>query len=192
MDPLGERVGQALSTMHVLVCTLAELPVSGVEDGAMAFATDGLKPGELAGTGTGAPLWYDKATAAWLYYYGVGSAGAPTDVDYLVGTADPDLTSEIIVGPTPGGELGNTWASPTVDATHSGSSHAATQAAAEATAAAAAATHAAAADPHTGYVREADASWVDLTDAGETTLHSHAGGMPLGLVVAVAAGYVRR
>lgn len=36
--------------------------------------------------------------------------------------------------------------------------------------------HVAAADPHTGYVREADANWVDLTDSGETTLHSHAGG----------------
>jgi hypothetical protein len=36
--------------------------------------------------------------------------------------------------------------------------------------------HVAAADPHTGYVREADANWIDLTDAGETTLHSHAGG----------------
>jgi len=36
--------------------------------------------------------------------------------------------------------------------------------------------HAAAADPHTGYVREADANWTDLTDAGETTLHSHPGG----------------
>jgi hypothetical protein len=36
--------------------------------------------------------------------------------------------------------------------------------------------HVAAADPHTGYVREADANWIDLTDGGATTLHSHAGG----------------
>lgn len=36
--------------------------------------------------------------------------------------------------------------------------------------------HAGAADPHTGYVREADANWIDLTDGGATTLHSHAGG----------------
>ena len=35
-------------------------------------------------------------------------------------------------------------------------------------------THEAASDPHTGYVREADANWVDLTDLGATTLHSHA------------------
>jgi hypothetical protein len=49
--------------------------------------------------------------------------GAPTDADYLVGTANATLSAEIVVGTTPGGELGGTWASPTVDATHSGSAH---------------------------------------------------------------------
>jgi hypothetical protein len=44
-------------------------------------------------------------------------------IDYLVGTATAVLSSEIVVGTTPGGELGNTWASPTVDTTHSGSAH---------------------------------------------------------------------
>jgi len=34
--------------------------------------------------------------------------------------------------------------------------------------------HEAAADPHTGYLKESDASWVDLTDGGATTLHTHA------------------
>ena len=43
--------------------------------------------------------------------------GAPTTVDYLVGTADAGLSAEIVVGTTPGGELGNTWASPTLDDT---------------------------------------------------------------------------
>lgn len=52
------------------------------------------------------------------------AAGAPTTADYLVGTADATLSAEIVVGTTPGGELGNTWASPTVDPTHSGSAHA--------------------------------------------------------------------
>jgi hypothetical protein len=105
-----------------------------------------------------------------------GGGGAPADADYLVGTAHAGLSGEIVAGAVPGGELGGTWGSPTVDAAHSGTTHAATQAAAEATAAAAAAAHVAAADPHTGYVREADANWTDLTDAGETALHSHAGG----------------
>jgi hypothetical protein len=70
-----------------------------------------------------------------------GGGGAPTDADYLVGTANGGLSAEIVVGTSPGGELGGTWASPTVDATHSGSSHAAVQAAAEATAAAALSAH---------------------------------------------------
>jgi hypothetical protein len=68
---------------------------------------------------------------------GGGGGGAPTDATYLVGTGHIDLSAEIVVGATPGGELGGTWDSPTVDAVHSGSSHAATQAAAEATAQAA-------------------------------------------------------
>ena len=33
------------------------------------------------------------------------------------------ITNEIVAGTAPGGELGGTWASPTVDATHSGSAH---------------------------------------------------------------------
>lgn len=53
-----------------------------------------------------------------------GGGGAPTDADYLVGTANGSLSGEIVVGTTPGGELGGTWASPTVDSTHSGSAHA--------------------------------------------------------------------
>ena len=48
---------------------------------------------------------------------------APSDVDYLVGTSSSGLSAEIVVGATPGGELGGTWASPTVDATHAGSTH---------------------------------------------------------------------
>ena len=52
-----------------------------------------------------------------------GTGGAPTNADYLVGTANADLSAEIVVGTAPGGELGGTWASPTVDATHSGSAH---------------------------------------------------------------------
>lgn len=72
----------------------------------------------------------------WTDQTGGGGGGAPTDATYLVTTADAGLSAEVVVGATPGGELGGTWASPTVDATHSGSSHAAVQAAAEATAAA--------------------------------------------------------
>ena len=51
------------------------------------------------------------------------SSNAPASADYLVGTAHAGLSAEIVVGTTPGGELGGTWASPTVDAVHSGSAH---------------------------------------------------------------------
>jgi hypothetical protein len=37
-------------------------------------------------------------------------------------------------------------------------------------------THEGAADPHTGYLKENEANWTDLTDGGETALHTHAGG----------------
>lgn len=52
-----------------------------------------------------------------------GGGGGPTDADYLVGTANGGLSAEIVVGTSPGGELGGSWASPTVDGTHSGSAH---------------------------------------------------------------------
>jgi len=69
------------------------------------------------------------------------AGGGVTDATYLVTAAHAGLSAEIVVGTAPGGELGGTWDIPTVDATHSGSTHAATQAAAEATAAAALTTH---------------------------------------------------
>lgn len=59
-------------------------------------------------------------------YQGSGTGGtgaAPTDAGYLVTTAQEDLTNEVVVGVSPGGQLGGTWASPTVDASHSGSAH---------------------------------------------------------------------
>jgi len=91
-----------------------------------------------------------------------GGGGAPTTVDYLVGTADGGLSNEIVVGVTPGGELGGTWASPTVDATHSGTSHAGVIA-----------THEAAGDPHTGYRLEtADHSHASTGLQGGTIAYS--------------------
>lgn len=59
---------------------------------------------------------------AWEDYTDSGGT-APSSADYLVGTSNGGLSAEIVVGTTPGGELGGTWGSPTIDATHSGSSH---------------------------------------------------------------------
>ena len=56
---------------------------------------------------------------------GTSALAAPNAADYLIGTADTRLPNAFVVGITPGGELGGTWASPTVDATHgtAGGSH---------------------------------------------------------------------
>jgi hypothetical protein len=60
-------------------------------------------------------------------WFATGMRGAPSDMDYLVGGAHGGSygspPNAIYVGTTPGGELGGTWASPTVGATHSGSAH---------------------------------------------------------------------
>lgn len=74
-----------------------------------------------SGLTTGHVLTATSATAA--AFQAAAGGGAPTGADYLVGTAQAGLSAEIVVGTSPGGELGGTWASPTVDATHSGSAH---------------------------------------------------------------------
>lgn len=147
-----------------IVETVTELETTIVEvilDSSSAPGVAG--PGVPVGGTDGQVLTKTSATdyaTAWEDPTGGAGGGAPDDADYLVGTAHGDLSAEIVVGATPGGELGGTWAAPTVDATHSGSSHAATQAAAEATAAAALAAHATdTSDAH-------DASAVSIADAG--------------------------
>jgi hypothetical protein len=60
------------------------------------------------------PAWKMNPFTGKLDYYETGT-GAPTDADYLVGTANANLSAEIVVGITPAGELGGTWASPTID-----------------------------------------------------------------------------
>jgi len=103
--------------------------------------TDALTFAEFGGGGSaitvqdeGSPL---TTAAATLNFVGAGvvasGSGATktitipaadlSAIDFLVGTASGLLSGEIVAGTTPGGELGGTWASPTVDATHSGSPH---------------------------------------------------------------------
>ena len=87
-----------------------------------------------------------------------GAGGAPTTADYLVGTADAGLSNEIVVGTAPGGELGGTWAAPTVDAVHSGTSHAGVVT-----------THEAAAAPHAAHVCKIYHSTTQILTTGVST-----------------------
>ena len=74
-------------------------------------------------TGQQGSAWWDSTDSAFEWCNANsgapavlgGGSGAPTDADYLVGTANGSLSAEIVVGTSPGGELGNTWASPTID-----------------------------------------------------------------------------
>lgn len=133
-------------TLNIVEST-TELGQEIVEVVVASYSTPGpAGPGVPVGGTDGQVLTKTSASdyaTAWEDPTGGAGGGAPDDVDYLVGTASGDLSAEIVVGTSPGGELGGTWASPTVDTTHSGSSHASVQAAAEATAASELATHAA-------------------------------------------------
>lgn len=130
-------------------------------------------PGVPTGGTAGQVLTKDSGTdydTSWQDATGGAGGGAPDDATYLVTTANPDLAAEVVVGATPGGELGGTWASPTVDATHSGSSHASVQAAAEATAAAALAAHEA---DTTSVHGIADTSALDTVSGRNTAIAAH-------------------
>jgi len=137
--------GNLIATVSLAVPTGSSVPLRLVVNGAVQSV------GRLHPSTAGIPVPDNTITlvagvnAFTLTILGVvqsgGAGGAPVGATYLVTAAHADLTDEVVVGATPGGELGGTWASPTVDATHSGSSHAGVQAAAEATAAAALTAH---------------------------------------------------
>lgn len=130
-------------------------------------------PGVPTGGTVNQVLTKDSSTdydTSWQDAQGGAGGGAPTDVDYLVGTASGSLSAEIVVGTAPGGELGGTWASPTVDTTHSGSSHASIQSAAEATAAAALAAHEA---DTTGIHGIADTAALETTAGAQAKVDTH-------------------
>ena len=115
-----------------------------------------------SGTIANGYAWIYNSTTQQFELTDLSATYAPVGADYLVGTTQAGLTGEIVVGTAPGGELGGTWASPTVDTTHSGSSHAGVVT-----------THEAAADPHTGYLKETDFDDIDFL-VGTATGHTAA------------------
>lgn len=66
----------SFSTQDLISRNLTDLPTSGVLNGGRAWAADGRKPSEGAGTGTGVPVYFDEVLATWLSYR--------TDVEVLV------------------------------------------------------------------------------------------------------------
>jgi hypothetical protein len=123
--------------------------------------------------GAGTTWWVKESgsgNTGWVAH-ATDSAAALRLLDFLVGTATGELSDEIVVGTTPGGELGGTWASPTVDASHSGTTHAGAIATAEGYADTQDVAHVAAADPHVGYVLESlfDAAGDLITASADNT-----------------------
>jgi len=91
--------------------------------GAIIYVVAGTANGGKTFRNTNTTVPTIGSTALTFADYTPGTGAAPADADYLVGTANGSLSAEIVVGTTPGGELGGTWAAPTVDGTHSGSAH---------------------------------------------------------------------
>src|SRR3990167_2201562 len=120
---IGSSQVLIVHNVSAFTLTLKNESASSTAANRFAFGSDlALPPDRMAflwyDTASGAPRWRTLAVGS-----GAGSGNAPDTADYLVGTAQAGLSAEIVVGTTPGGELGGTWAAPTVDTTHSGSAH---------------------------------------------------------------------
>jgi hypothetical protein len=139
----GDAAGGVLAGTYPSPSFAADMATQAELDAHVNDTTAAHAASAVSFSPTGTIAATDVQTAIAEVASEAGGGGAPTTADYLVGTADAGLSAEIVVGTSPGGELGGTWASPTVDTTHSGSSHASIQSAAEATAASALSTHAA-------------------------------------------------
>lgn len=97
-----------------LVTMAALTPVSWIRDTVAGFVrpgiiTDTIRIPSLTNCNT------IDTDADGDFACGTDGGGAPTDADYLVGTSNGSLSAEIVVGTSPGGELGGTWGSPTLD-----------------------------------------------------------------------------
>jgi len=143
-----------------------DVSISAADVGADPAGTAASAVSTHEGAGDPHPTYETSAEAAAKVTTHAGASDPHGDRAFAtsaVGTHESDTTSVHGFTDTANiariaGELSGTGASPTVTSSHSGSTHAAVQAAAEATAASAASTHAAASDPHTGYQKESEKS----------------------------------
>lgn len=70
----GSLTGNVGLVLYAAIGPLASLPTTGLAEGDVAYALDGLKPGETTGNGTGAPCWWSVVggTGGW-YAFGSGA-----------------------------------------------------------------------------------------------------------------------
>lgn len=61
-------MNEPLSTESLLKRNLADLPTSGVRDGAMVWVSNGRKSGEGASAGTGILAYFNESTLSWLRF----------------------------------------------------------------------------------------------------------------------------
>ncbi len=77
-----------LSTETLLARTVAQLPTQGLGNGALAFATDGRKATEAAGSGSGVPVWYDAGAGLWRTFYDNSDVSGDPDMLFNVSHAE--------------------------------------------------------------------------------------------------------
>lgn len=58
-----------LSTAELFNARKAQLPTTGLRDGAQAWCSNGRKSGEGAGAGTGVPVYFNLADRTWRNFY---------------------------------------------------------------------------------------------------------------------------
>ena len=94
IQALLTRAERSEVTGGVAGLTLAQLPLTHNTGGDLYFATDGCKPGEATGHGTGVEVFWDTATTQWLRVgdYQPPSGGTPLPVA-SGGTGESSLTA---------------------------------------------------------------------------------------------------
>lgn len=97
--------------------------IGGSNTAANRFAFGGADA--VLGAGAAIAIVYDATSSRWRLVGAPGTSGAPSTPVYAIAAASADalLPNSVAIGASPAGELGGTWASPTVDTTHSGSAH---------------------------------------------------------------------